>query len=246
MRILALNSSPRGNGISKTGLLLDALAKGMREAGADVEIVQLRKKSVKNCIGCYTCWTKTPGVCVHNDDMTKELFPKWLESDIVVYATPLYHYTVNARMKVFIERTLPAWEPFLKRVDGRTHHPIRQKPPKAVVLSVAGFPESSVFSYLSSYVNMLFGKGLLAEIYRPAAESLTLPPFQERAQAILDATTQAGRELIQSTKIFKETIDKITVPIIEDFDAFATMANSFWKTCIQEGLTPSELQKKLG
>ncbi|MGC8603015.1 MAG: flavodoxin family protein [Desulfomonilaceae bacterium] len=246
MRILALNSSPRGNGISKTGLLLDALAKGMREAGADVEIVQLRKKSVKNCIGCYTCWTKTPGVCVHEDDMTKELFPKWLESDIVVYATPLYHYTVNARMKVFIERTLPALEPFMNRVDGRTHHPVRQKPPKAVVLSVAGFPELSVFSYLSSYVNMIFAKGLLAEIYRPAAESLTIPQFQEKARVILDATTQAGRELTQSTKISKETIDKITVPIIEDFDSFATMANSFWKTCIQEGLTPSELQKKLG
>ena len=72
MKILAINSSPRGDGISKTGLLLDALIKGMREAGAEVEMVQLRKKSVKNCIGCYTCWTKTPGTCVHNDDMTEE------------------------------------------------------------------------------------------------------------------------------------------------------------------------------
>ena len=246
MKILAINSSPRGDGISKTGLLLDALIKGMREAGAEVEMVQLRKKSVKNCIGCYTCWTKTPGTCVRNDDMTKELFPKWLESDIVVYATPLYHYTVNARMKVFIERTLPAWEPFMNRVDGRTHHPIRQKPPKAVVLSVAGFPESSVFSYLSSYVNMLFGKGLLAEIYRPASEIITLPVFQDKAQGILTATTQGGRELIQSSKISKDTINKITKPIVEDFDSFATMANSFWETCIQEGVTPSEFQKKFG
>ena len=244
MKVLAINSSPRSHGISKTGILLDALAKGMREAGAETEIIQLRKKSVRNCIGCYTCWTKTPGVCVHDDDMTRELFPKWMESDIVVYATPLYHFTVNARMKTFIERTLPVLEPFMFRHDGKTHHPVRQKPPKAVILSVAGFPEASVFNYLSTYANMLFGKGLLAEIYRPAAELLTLPPFHEKAQAILKATEQGGQELVQSMKISKETIGIITQPVVEDFDSFADMANSFWKVCIDERMTPFEFHQK--
>ena len=244
MKILALNSSPRGDGVSKTGILLNALIKGMEESGANVENVQLRKKSVRQCVGCYTCWTKTPGICVHNDDMSKELLPKWLEADIVIYATPLYHYTVNARMKTFIERTLPAWEPFMHRVDGRTHHPIRRKPPKAVVLSVAGFPELAVFSYLSSYVNMLFGKGLLAEIYRPASEIITLPIFQNKTGAILAAVTQGGRELVESGKISVQTMGNIAAPIVEDFDAFANMANVFWKSCIDQGLTPLEFDKK--
>ena len=79
----------------------------------------------------------------------------------------LYHFTVNATMKAFIERTLPVVEPFLKRLDDSTSHPLRQNPPRAVVLSVAGFPEASVFAQLTSYVNFLFGKGLVAEIYRP-------------------------------------------------------------------------------
>jgi len=57
----------------------------MRDAGAEVEIVNLRKKTIKSCIGCFTCWTKTPGKCIHKDDMTNELFPKWLKSDLVVY-----------------------------------------------------------------------------------------------------------------------------------------------------------------
>ena len=244
MKVLAINSSPRSHGISKTGILLDALVKGITEAGAETAIVQLRKKSVRNCIGCYTCWTKTPGVCLHDDDMTRELFPKWMASDIVVYATPLYHFTVNARMKTFIERTLPILEPFMFRHDGKTHHPVRQKPPKAVILSVAGFPEASVFNYLSTYANMLFGKGLLAEIYRPAAELMTLPLFHEQAQAILDATTQGGRELIQSMKISKETMEKITEPTVQDLDSFADMANSFWKVCIEERMTPFEFYQK--
>lgn len=76
MKVLALNSSPRGEGQSKTELMLTHLVKGMHKAGAEVEVVDLRKKSIKQCIGCFTCWTKTPGVCIHKDDMTQELFPK--------------------------------------------------------------------------------------------------------------------------------------------------------------------------
>ena len=246
MKVLAINSSPRADGISKTGMMLNALVKGMRDAGAEVETIQLREKKIKNCIGCFTCWTKTPGVCVQKDDMTNELFPKWLEADIAVYATPLYHYTVNATMKAFIERTLPVVEPFLRRLDDATSHPLRQKPPKAVVLSVAGFPEMSVFSQLTSYMNYLLGKVLVAEIYRPGAEMMSLPQMSETTKNILEATVQGGRELVQSMKISQETMERITRPISGDFDSVAKMANLFWKSCIREGLTPKEFhQRKL-
>jgi FMN-dependent NADH-azoreductase/putative sterol carrier protein len=244
MKILAINSSPRREGTSKTRLLLDALVKGMQEAGAQVETIHLRDKQIRHCIGCYTCWTKTPGRCVHKDDMTAELFPKWLEADMVVYATPLYHFTVNAAMKAFIERTLPVVEPFLYREAGRTHHPLRQAFPTSVLLSVAGFPESSVFDQLSSYVRSLFGKGLVAEIYRPSAETMVHPYVSDKRDDILDATTQAGRELVQSMKISDATIKRITQPLVEDLDAFAKMANAFWKTCIREGVTPRVFAEK--
>ena len=99
MKIFAINSSPRSRGQSKTDLMLNQLVEGMRDAGARVEVVNLREKNIKNCIGCYTCWTKTPGKCLHKDDMTHELYQKWQESDLVVYATPLYNYAVNATLK---------------------------------------------------------------------------------------------------------------------------------------------------
>lgn len=244
MKVIAINSSPRAEGTSKTGMMLDALTKGMVEAGAEVETVDLRRKKVNNCIGCFTCWTKTPGVCVHKDDMTNELFPKWLAADLAIYATPLYHYTVNATMKAFIERTLPFVEPFLQMVDGRTSHPLRQNPPQGVILSVAGFPEAAVFDQLSSYMNFLFKKRLVAEIYRPAAESLARPDLSKTRVDILEAMTQAGRELVQSGKISQATMERITQPIVHDFDLFAKMGNAFWKTCIREGLTPAEFYQK--
>ncbi len=241
MKVMAINSSARSDGVSKTAIMLDALVQGMRDAGADVDVISLRKKTVKNCIGCFTCWTKTPGVCIHQDDMANELFPKWLEADIAVYATPLYHFTVNAAMKAFIERTLPILEPFMVQFNGKSTHPLRQKPPKAVVLSVAGFPDTTVFTQLSSYVNFLFNKGLMAEIYRPAAESMA--HASEIAKDILQATSDAGRELVQSSKVSEATMSRITQPI-SDFDAIAKMANAFWKTCIQEGVTPREFEQR--
>ena len=246
MRILALNSSPRSGGQSKTELMLNRLVQGMCDAGAEVEVVNLREKKIRNCIGCFTCWSKTPGRCIHNDDMAKELFPKWLESDLVVYATPLYNYAMNATLKAFIERTLPSLEPFFDVHDGRMFHPLRYKNPAVVVLSVAGMPDEGHFDTLSAHVNYLFaapGRQLIAEIYRPAAETMTLPFFKEKLNDILDATTQAGRELVQSMKISPKTMARIRQPIA-DTNIVAELVNVFWKTCIAEGVTPKEFGKK--
>jgi multimeric flavodoxin WrbA/putative sterol carrier protein len=246
MKVLALNSSPRGDGQSKTELMLTHLVNGMREAGAEVEVVELRKKSVKHCIGCFTCWTKTPGVCIHKDDMTNELFPKWRDSDLVIYATPLYHFTLNATMKAFIERTLPFLEPYMEDHGGETSHPARYKHPKVVFLSVAGFPEISAFGQLSSWANFVFGRHgiLVAEIYRPMAESMKTPFLMEETNQILNATVQAGREIVQNSKISPETLTRVTQPVVDDPKPYFEMANLFWKTCIAEGVSPKEFEEK--
>ena len=250
MKVLALNSSPRTGGQSKTEIMLNALVDGIRAAGAEVEVVDLRKKKVNNCAGCFSCWTKTPGTCIHKDDMTQELFPKWLASDLVVYASPLYHYTVNAEMKAFIERTLPILEPFFLKHNGRTYHPLRGKPPSIVVLSVAGLPDEKVFDPLSYWINYIYGgshledKVLVAEIYRPMAEALTSPYFKDIAVDILDATRQAGREIITSGKVSNDTMARVTQPMVENTDAFLELGNLMWKTCIAEGITPREFGGK--
>jgi len=250
MKVMALNSSPRGDGQSKTGIMLNCLVEGMREAGAEVEVVSLGKKTIKPCAGCFSCWTKTPGTCIHKDDMTKELFPQWLESDLVVYATPLYHYTVNSEMKGFIERTLPVLEPFFIQKNGRTFHPLRHQAPKVVLLSVAGFPEDSVFDQLSSWVNFIFGSkrihenALVAEIYRPMAEALTNPFFKDVAKDVLTATKKAGQELVNSQSVSAETMAKIKQQMAPNPENFLELGNIMWKTCIAEGVTPKELGEK--
>jgi putative sterol carrier protein len=243
MKVLALNSSPRIKGQSKTELMLSHLAAGMEASGAQVEVVHLRTRNIKNCVGCFTCWTKTPGRCILRDDMTEELFPKFLESDLAVFATPLCHFTMNATMKAFVERTLPVLEPTLVRKGDVTYHPLRGSHPGIVGLSVAGFPEISVFDQLSGHLRFMYKQGLLGEIYRPGAEVMVQPVFKKVCNDILDAVSQAGAELVKTLTISPETMARITQPIC-DFDLMARASNIFWKTCISQSVTPEELKAK--
>jgi multimeric flavodoxin WrbA len=246
MKILAINSSPRTGGESKTELMLGHLVEGMREAGGDVEEVNLREKTIKSCVGCFTCWSKTPGRCIHQDDMTLELFPKWLQADLAVYATPLYYHTMNGAMSTFRERTLPAIQPFFELDEnGRIFHPLRSKIPAAVWLSVCGFPEVAEFDALSEFLNRTRHKDatIVAEIYRSAAEAMMRPYFKDKAADILDATVQAGRELVQSYTVRAETIARIKQPLVKS-RMFADLGNLVWKSCIDEGVTPKIFRER--
>jgi len=243
MKVLAISSSPRGGGQSKTEMLLEPLTRGMEDASAEVEVVYLRKKKIQNCIGCYTCWTKTPGKCIHKDDMTDELFPKYIGSDIVIFATPLYFYSVTAGMKAFIDRTIPMAEPFMIERNGKSSHPLRCKVPKIVSLSVAGFPEPGVFDQLSSWLKYVYKKDLIAEIYRPGAESLASSVFGNIKADIFDALKEAGREIILNQSVSAGVMKRITQPLI-DRETFQLLANMWWKTCIKEGVTVKDAAEK--
>jgi len=248
MRVFAVNSSPRPKGQSRTLLMLEGLLKGMREEGADVEAVNLREKKVRFCTGCYTCWTRTPGKCVQRDDMTEELLPKFLDADMVILASPLYQYTVTASMKAFIERTLPAFLPYLEQSQGAVYHPLRGKFPAVVMLSVAGNPGMEVFHQLSGWANYLFGKNgrqpgvnLAAEIYRTSSQMMIF--MAGKLEDILNATEQAGRELVLKGRVKPETMALVQQPLDENATVLE-MANLSWHSLVDAGLTPAQFERQ--
>jgi len=244
MKVFAINSSARTGDVSKTEIMLDWLVQGLRREQAEVEVVNIHRKRINYCKGCFTCWTKTPGACVFTkDDMSRELYPKYLGCDLFIMATPLFHYTVNAKMKTFIERTLPMAQPFFELRNGVTTHPLRHEPPPIVVLSVAGFPEMSVFDQLSSYIQFLYKERLVAEIYRTSSEMLGGKMNIKALDAIQQATIQGGRELARQKRITPETLQAMTQPI-STFEKMAPMGNLAWKTCIREGVTMGQFQKR--
>lgn len=88
---------PKGN----TAQLVDAFVKGAEEAGHLVEKVSLLKTEVKGCLGCNACRYGKP--CVQKDGFN-ELVPKIKGADLVVFASPLYFWTISSKLKAFIER----------------------------------------------------------------------------------------------------------------------------------------------
>ena len=227
MNILALNSSPRDHETSKTELVLQKFLEGARRAGATAETLYLRNYKINHCLGCYSCWVQTPGRCVQKDDMSEILFDRYLAADLVVLASPIYHATLNARMKLFVERTLPMMDPLKEASEGGGVPHRFEKMPRVVALSVCGYWEQTMFQALSLTWQMSLGGDLIAEIYRHSSEFLSIPEFQVQAQAILDAVAQAGEEVVRQGQVSPATLADLTQDLAPP-DTLARLSREFW------------------
>lgn len=103
-KVLVISSSARRGGNSDT--LAERFAQGARDAGNDVEKIFLHDRKINYCLGCGVCGATR--ACVQKDDMA-ELLEKLVAADVVTLATPVYFYTLNGRMKTFIDRTVPRY-----------------------------------------------------------------------------------------------------------------------------------------
>jgi multimeric flavodoxin WrbA/putative sterol carrier protein len=238
IKILAAQGSPRPKE-SNTETLLQEFLKGAQSQGAETETIYLKEKDIHSCIGCYTCWTKTPGVCVFKDDMP-ELLEKYRNCDIIVYATPLYIFNVTSLLKAFQERLLPLLDPHLvKKGETYSHSAGNKKHLKMVLISNCGFPEVSHFDGLRHLFRKLEQVGrtpLVGELLMPAGELLKQRAFLgDKIQAVLGAAYQAGIEVVRDGRVSKETELAIQKPLIPP-DEMATMANLYWDSQL-EGIT---------
>ena len=88
---------PKGH----TAQLVQAFTRGAEEAGHKVEILSLLKNEIKGCIGCNACRYGKP--CIQKDAFN-DIVPKIKSADLIVFASPLYFWTISSRLKAFIER----------------------------------------------------------------------------------------------------------------------------------------------
>ena len=104
-KVLILSGSPRKGGNSD--LLCDEFARGAREAGHEVEKLRVAEKTVRPCSACYYC-ASHGGECVHKDDMAG-IMQKMIDADVLVLASPVYFYSIDAQLKAVIDRTVARW-----------------------------------------------------------------------------------------------------------------------------------------
>ncbi len=104
MSVLGLFGSPRRGG--NTEILLEEALKGAEKEGAKVERLYLSDLTITPCKECHGC--DAAGNCVILDDMEK-IYPRLLEADVVILASPIFFYGVTAWAKSLIDRTQPLW-----------------------------------------------------------------------------------------------------------------------------------------
>jgi len=233
MKILALNGSPRGQ-FGNTEVLLKHFLRGCHEAGAEIETIYLKDKHIKHCSGCFCCWTKTPGKCIHKDDM-EELLPKVKEADLIVYATPLYYYTVTGIMKDFMDRMLPLNSKEIVKDGDRYSHPRRynkEVTTKSVLISNCGFPGSYNFSGLIETFKVMTKGNLVGVITFGQGGILNNiekhKPLKEISKSFILALRDAGEEVVKLGYITNETQVIIDKEII-DPDIYIKNANESWR-----------------
>ena len=71
-KVLIISTSLRGG--SNSDMLAKECAKGAKEAGHDVELLSLKGKDIKYCIGCLSC--QKTGMCVLKDDVAWSSYNK--------------------------------------------------------------------------------------------------------------------------------------------------------------------------
>jgi multimeric flavodoxin WrbA len=104
MKALVILGSPRKGG--NTEILADQVMAGLKEAGADVDLLRLADYRISPCIACGGC--EKTGRCVVQDDM-QELYPRIDGADRLVLVSPIYFYGVTAQLKAFIDRCQALW-----------------------------------------------------------------------------------------------------------------------------------------
>ena len=103
-KVIVISTSLRHG--SNSHAMAEQFAKGAEAAGHQVELVSLRGKEIKFCIGCLSC--QKTGACVIKDDVPA-IMESVLNADVVCWATPIYYYEMSGQMKTLLDRMNPLY-----------------------------------------------------------------------------------------------------------------------------------------
>ena len=99
MKIVILSGSPRKGG--NTDILVEAFGEKAKAAGHALRIYRVASMTIHPCLGCDGC--NPDGVCVQKDDMA-EISEAIRGADVLLFASPIYWFSVSAQLKAVIDR----------------------------------------------------------------------------------------------------------------------------------------------
>lgn len=240
MKVVIIRANPRKNG--HTQKLTDLFIKGLEQGKAEVNQVDITKKTIKQCHGCYNCWLVTPGKCIHDDDMAS-VMKLFTASDIVIFSTPLYIYSVSGYLKVFFDRLLPYMKnEHLPAGSENIRNAIRnpkQWPKKMAYILVGAFRGFIPFEGARKTLE-LFSEGLQLPLsgglIRPESYLLPFTYLKPKTiRAVTSSFEKAGFELATQGEISNTTIKKAGSPLSENIEHFLDDSNIYWEEAQANG-----------
>lgn len=235
MNILVLNGSPRGER-SNTLQLARAFVEGFSEAAADadVEIIHTSKLDIKPCLGCFSCWTKTPGQCVIQDEM-QTLYKKIAAADVLVESFPLYFFGIPSGFKAVVDRCLPFMKTYLGTDDKDGHssfHELRDAKmfdKKLVLISTCGYVDTApMYPALLKQYDLICGEGNYTAILCPEGELFGYEGLAERQKrGYLSDVKAAGAELAELGALSEKTRERLSGKVLSP-SGYEAIVRSHW------------------
>lgn len=100
MKITVITGSPRKNG--NTFAMVDSFINAAEAKGHEVVRFDAAMMKIGGCHACMTCF-KTGKACSFDDDFNL-IAPHILDADAVLFAMPVYWYSIPAQIKGVIDR----------------------------------------------------------------------------------------------------------------------------------------------
>lgn len=229
MKILAINGSHRGDR-GFTQFLLEKLAAGAREVGADFEIIVLAQHKISQCTGCQACHTEKSYLkCIYDDkDDVKAIFDRMRQADLLVFATPVYVFGMSSLLKRFLDRINSTGDSNQLKVtrSGLFFHHIDAElcsKPFALLVTCDNLEDEtsrSVVEYFKTYSRFMdapFVGTLIRKSGKLAGhgKSPDLERKYPRIKDVYEAYTQAGIELATVGRIKSKTAKRANRQIID-------------------------------
>lgn len=234
MNILVINGSPKGsrsNTYRLTRAFLDGMIRAREQDGQTapaVEELEVNRLHIKPCLGCFSCWNKTPGTCCIRDDMS-DVIEKLLWADITVWSFPLYYFNVPGQLKTLIDRQLPMCLPFMNGETQSGGHPSRydMSGKRTVLISTCGFyTAAGNYDSVTAMFDRFCGKGAYTTLFCGEGELFRVKELSKRTDEYLAVVREAGEEY-ERGGITDGTQRRLT-ELLYPRETFEAMADASW------------------
>jgi len=133
-------------------------------------IFDLKQMVVKGCTGCWTCWWKTPGRCVHKD--LNEFYREYVAADKALFFAKVKKGFVSGDLKTLFDRMIPLYLPYVAYTTGESMHvPRYEKYPDIEFYYDGEFETSKSLQIFINYINRVF--------YQFHSKNIIIKPIEE-------------------------------------------------------------------